>query len=120
MDRILAGARSGTPLRVVDDQEISTTYAPDLAEAIVALVGGRRARRLPRGERGLVHLARAGGGGAAQAGRPRAWPAVTSEELGAPAPRPRYSVLSTERYRSRGLPPLRDWRAALADHLANV
>ena len=55
-----------------------------------------------------------------QAGLTAPVEAVTSEAVGAPARRPRYSVLSTERYRSRGLPPLREWRAALADHLANV
>ena len=34
---------------------------------------------------------------------------ITSEEFGAPAPRPRNSVLSLERARSLGV-PLADWR----------
>ena len=120
VDRILAGARSGTPLRIVNDQEISTTYAPELATALVALIEADC--------RGVFHVVNEGSctwhslavEALRQAGVDAPIQAVTSEELGAPARRPRYSVLSTEKYRSRGLPPLREWRAALADHLANV
>ena len=120
VDRILAGGRSGVPLRVVNDQEISTTYAADLAAAIIALV--------EVDARGLFHVVNEGSctwhalavEALRQAGVDAPVQAVTSEELAAPARRPRYSVLSTEKYRSRALPPLREWRAALADHLANV
>lgn len=120
VDRILAGGRSGAPLRVVSDQEVSTTYAPDLAAALVALIEA--------GGRGLYHVVNAGSctwhelavEALRLAGVSARVEAVTSEELAAPARRPRYSVLSTERYRSLGLPPLRAWRAALADHVANV
>lgn len=120
VDRILEGARSGVPLRVVNDQEISTTYAPDLAAALVALVEADC--------RGIFHVVNEGSctwhalavEALRQAGLSARVEALTSEELAAPARRPRYSVLSTERYRSRGLSPLREWRAALADHLANV
>jgi dTDP-4-dehydrorhamnose reductase len=120
VDRILASARSGTPLRIVNDQEVSTTYAPELAAALVALVEADC--------RGLFHVVNEGSctwhslavEALRQAGVDFPVQAVTSEELAAPARRPRYSVLSTEKYRSRGLPPLREWRAALADHLANV
>lgn len=117
VDRILEGAREGALLRVVDDQEISTTYAPDLAAALVALVES--------GARGTVHVVNEGTctwhalavEALRQAGVRATVAAVSSEELGAPARRPRYSVLSTARYASRGLTPLRDWRAALGEHL---
>ena len=120
VDRILDGARAGIPLRVVDDQEVSTTYAPDLAAAIVALVESDA--------RGLFHVVNDGSctwhalavEALGLAGLPTRVATVSSDELSTPARRPSYSVLSTERYHSRGLPPLRDWRAALADHLANV
>jgi dTDP-4-dehydrorhamnose reductase len=120
VDRILEGARSGIPLRVVNDQEISTTYAPDLAAAVVALVEADC--------RGLFHVVNEGSctwhalavEALRQAGSSARVEPLRSEELAAPARRPIYSVLSTERYRSRGFPPLREWRAALADHLANV
>ena len=65
-------------------------------------------------------MERAGGGGAKQAGLKATVAKVSSEDLAAPARRPLYSVLSTGKYRALGLPPLREWRAALADHLANV
>jgi len=120
VDRILEGARSGVPLHVVNDQEISTTYVPDLAAALVALVEA--------GYRGIFHVVNDGSctwhalavEALRQAGLTARVQALTSEELAAPARRPRYSVLSTERYRARGLPPLREWRAALAEHVANV
>lgn len=120
VDRILEGARSGVPLRVVNDQEISTTYVPDLAAALVALVEA--------GYRGIFHVVNEGSctwhalaeEALRLAGLSAPIEALTSEELAAPARRPRYSVLSTERYRARGLPPLREWRAALAEHVANV
>jgi dTDP-4-dehydrorhamnose reductase len=118
VERILARARAGEPLRVVDDQVLSPTYAPDLAAAIVAL--------LEAGARGLFHVT-----GAA----PTSWHgfavaalryagvdapvrAVKAKEFGAPAARPAYSVLSNRRYRELGLPALRSWEAALADLLA--
>ena len=118
VDRVIARGRAGTPLRVVDDQEISTTYAPDLAEAILALVED--------GARGVYHVVNEGTctwhalavEALRLAGVRAEVAAVSSQELGAPAPRPRYSVLSTARYRSRGLPALRDWREALAARLS--
>jgi dTDP-4-dehydrorhamnose reductase len=43
--------------------------------------------------------------------------AVTSEELGAPARRPRYSVMAMAAYEALGLPPLRPWQDALAQYM---
>jgi len=118
VERILARARAGEPLRVVDDQVLSPTYAPDLAAAIVALVEA--------GARGLFHVT--GSGSTAWhgfavaalrgAGLDAQVQAVKSRDYAAPAARPLYSVLSNRRYLSLGLPPLRGWEAALADLLA--
>src|SRR5688500_12768284 len=47
VERIVAQARAGKPLRVVADQVFSPTYAPDLASALVALVES--------GARGVFH-----------------------------------------------------------------
>jgi dTDP-4-dehydrorhamnose reductase len=120
IDRVLERARSNAPLQIVDDQELSTTYVPDLAAGMVAL--------LEAGARGMFHVVNEGSctwhalavEAVKQAGLPAKVTPVSSAALGAPAPRPRYSVLSTAKYRSLGLPPLREWRAALAAHLANV
>ncbi len=117
VERILERARSGAPLRVVDDQTFSPTYAPDLAEALIALTRG--------GHRGLVHVANVGEctwHGLAQAavewaGRQAPVERIRTEDLGAAARRPRYSVLSTRRYAALGLPSLRPWRDALAEML---
>jgi dTDP-4-dehydrorhamnose reductase len=118
VERILARARAGEALRVVDDQVLSPTYAPDLAAAIVALVEA--------GVRGLFHVTGAGStswhGFAAAAvrlaGIEASVQAVKAKDYAAPAARPAYSVLSNRRYLSLGLPALRGWEAALADLLA--
>jgi dTDP-4-dehydrorhamnose reductase len=117
VERILARARAGEPLRVVCDQVFSPTYAPDLAGALLAL--------LERGARGLVHVTNSGAcswHGLAEAalrlaGREVPLTAIRAEQLGRPAVRPAYSVLSNERYRSFGLEPLRPWQDALAELL---
>jgi len=117
VERILARARAGEALRVVDDQVLSPTYAPDLAAAILALV--------EKGARGLFHVTGAdptswhGFAAAAlrAAGLDVPVAAVKAKEFAAPAPRPAYSVLDNGRYRSQDLPPLRGFEAALADLL---
>ena len=95
----------GTTLRVVDDQRGRPTWAGDLARAIAFLAG--------RDDSGILHVT--------GAGEPCTWAdlaevvvghpveRITSEEFGAPAPRPRNSALSLERARSLGV-PLADWR----------
>jgi dTDP-4-dehydrorhamnose reductase len=118
VDRILARARAGQALRVVADQVFSPTYAPDLAAALLALTEA--------GARGLFHVANAGScswhalavEALRIAGIAVAVAEIRSSELKAPAARPAASVLSSERYRSLGLAPLRSWQAALAEHLA--
>lgn len=117
VDRVLERGRAGTPLRVVDDQHISATYAPDLAEAILALLGA--------GARGLVHVVNEGEctwhalavEALRQAGVRAEVAPLSTRELAAPAPRPAYSVLSTARYRALGLPALRDWRDAVGERI---
>jgi dTDP-4-dehydrorhamnose reductase len=42
---------------------------------------------------------------------------ITSQQFGAPARRPGYSVLARPAYDALGLPPLRPWREALAAYL---
>jgi len=118
VERILARARAGEPLRVVDDQVLSPTYAPDLAAAIVTLVES--------GARGLFHVTGSGStswhgfavAALRRAGLEAKVQAVKARDFAAPAARPAYSVLSNRRYLSLGLPALREWEAALADLLA--
>ena len=89
----------------MDDQRGRPTWAGDLARAIAFLAG--------RDDSGILHVT--------GAGEPCTWAdlaevvvghpveRITSEQFGAPAPRPRNSVLSLERARSLGV-PLADWR----------
>ena len=115
VDRILAQARAGKPLRVVADQMFAPTSAVELAGAIVALVRLR--------VRGLCHVTNQGScswhelatAALAAAGLTRPVEAIAVAELGLPARRPAYSVLDTSRGRELGLPPLRSWKDALAD-----
>lgn len=113
VERIIAQAREGRPLRVVSDQVFAPTFASDLAAATVALVRG--------GARGLVHVTNAGScswhelaaAALAGAGIEAAVAPISAAELAQPARRPAYSVLDTSRAVSLGLAPLRPWREAL-------
>jgi dTDP-4-dehydrorhamnose reductase len=113
VERIVARARAGEPLRVVADQRFAPTCALDLAQAAIALVRA--------GARGLFHVANDGScswhelacAALAAAGVPASVEAIPLAELARPAPRPRYSVLACARYRALGLPALRHWREAL-------
>ncbi len=118
VDTILGLLRERESLDVVSDQTGSPTYAPDLAEALTALVEAKG--------RGIYHLANEDPGSwydlAREAVRgigldpDRVHPATTAE-VGRPAPRPAFSVLDTTRARTRHGIGLRPWRDALRAHL---
>ncbi len=120
VERIVAQARAGQPLRVVADQVFSPTSAVDLAAASVALVRA--------GARGLVHVTNTGScswhelalAALAAAGLDAPVEPISLAELRLPARRPAYSVLDTARARSLGLPPLRSWKEALPDCLGRA
>jgi dTDP-4-dehydrorhamnose reductase len=114
---ILKRAVAGLPLRVVADQVGSPTWTADLARALTCLL------ELP--PCGLVHLS--GGGRTTwhrfaeellrQAGLDAPVTPVSTAEWGAPAPRPRFSALESERWEELGLTPLRSWEEALEEYL---
>jgi dTDP-4-dehydrorhamnose reductase len=119
VDRIVAQARAGKPLRVVADQVFAPTCAADLAAASVALVG--------RGARGLFHVTNAGScswhelAAAALeiAGLDVPVERISAADLGSPACRPPHSVLSCEKYLDLGLPRLRHWHETLRECLGD-
>jgi dTDP-4-dehydrorhamnose reductase len=116
---ILAQAREGKPLRVVADQRGRPTYASDLAEAILGLVGATASGVVNfanDGEATWLAFARAVLDSCGFADRPIE--PLTTEQLGLPAPRPAYSVLDLGKARSFGVTP-RHWREALAAYLAS-
>jgi dTDP-4-dehydrorhamnose reductase len=118
VETMLRLAHKGGPIKVVNDQTLAPTYTADLAAGIARLM----AANAPGG---VYHLT---SGGACSwfefAGRifqlcgltPELAP-TTSDEFGAPARRPRYSVLANTRAAALGLPPLPQWPEALAAYL---
>jgi dTDP-4-dehydrorhamnose reductase len=119
VDTIAGKLAQGAPLRVVDDQRGSPTYARDLAHAIEIL--------LRRGAQGIVHATNSGQTTwygfareiASALGMADASIApVTTEEFPRPAPRPRYSVLSGARFRALTGENLRPWEEAMRQYLS--
>jgi dTDP-4-dehydrorhamnose reductase len=101
---------------VVDDQVGSPTWTGDLADALLALCRSDAPA-------GTYHATNAGAVswcGFARAvftelgADPARVLATDTASFPRPAPRPAYSVLSGKAWAAAGLPPLRDWRAALA------
>jgi dTDP-4-dehydrorhamnose reductase len=122
IDRVLAQARAGQPLRIVDDQVTAPTWARDVAEAIVRLVPRLRDGGAPSG---VYHVTNGGScswyefarAALELAGVRAELSAVSSAAFAAKAPRPAYSVLANARLAAVGEPLLRPWRAALEAYL---
>jgi dTDP-4-dehydrorhamnose reductase len=115
VETMLALANDHGEVLVVRDQVGCPTYTAHLADALVRL--------LDTEAYGLHHIA---GQGAcswyefaleifSQAGVECRVMSITTDELGRPAPRPRYSVLGTEREEALYLP---QWEEGLASYLA--
>src|SRR5262249_10766166 len=117
VETMLRLASAGKQVRVVDDQICTPSYTVDVASAIASLI--------LTDKYGLYHITNSGS---------CSWydfahtifelacvkaelTSITSREYGAPARRPGYSVLATDKYAALGLPTLRPWRDALAAYL---
>jgi dTDP-4-dehydrorhamnose reductase len=114
---ILARARSGAALRVVNDQVVSPTWTRELATQIALLV-----RSAPPG---LYHATADGETTWFEAAREalrlvglddRVEP-VSTAAWGSPTPRPRYSVLAHTALDGLGIYCLRHWQVALREWL---
>lgn len=118
---VLSQAGIKPRLSVVADQVGNPTYTPDLA--------GGLARLVEAGASGVVHVSNSGqcswfeyakkilemSGAKGTEVEP-----ISTAELGRPALRPAYSVLSNEKYNSITGHRLRDWQEALAEYLKAV
>jgi len=117
VELMLRLAKEGKPIRVVADQVCTPTSTVDLALATIALI--------QTGQYGLYHLTNSGSCSWHEyaqtifklAGVEANLTGVTSEEFGAPAPRPSYSVMASKAYHTLGFPQFRPWRQALVDFL---
>ena len=102
---------------VVDDQRGSPTWSRDLAAGLLALAGAD----VPAGTYHATNRGETTWCGFTKAifeelgADPDRVQPTTSEAFARPAPRPAYSVLSPRAWDEAGLPPLPDWRAALAE-----
>ncbi len=114
---MLGLARKGRPLRVVDDQRLGPTYTAHLASKMVQL--------LAAGARGTVHVTNQGECTWYEfarrlfelAGLTADLTPITSQEFGAKATRPVYSVLANDALTRSGLDPMPHWSQGLADYL---
>ena len=118
VETMLRVAAQGKPLRVVHDQVCTPTSTVDLAAATVGLVAA--------GASGLYHVTNAGSCSwyefAAEifrlAGVAADLTPIPSTDRRDPARRPGYSVLSSQKLTTVGVPTLRPWTEALAAYLA--
>jgi dTDP-4-dehydrorhamnose reductase len=111
---IQAAAAKGGPLKVVADQVGSPTATGDLANAMVELM------RTPAS--GLYHVVNAGACSRFEFARAIVGDQVevlpiSTAAAARPAPRPQNSALTSIRWASTGIPPLRSWKAALEAYL---
>lgn len=118
---ILHKAKAEGKLRVVSDQRGRPTYTPDLAEGILNL--------MEKEASGIFHVCNAGACTwfdftveiLKQAGLEGVHlTPVSTKEFPRPAPRPKNSVLSCEKFNRLTGKPLRNWREALGNYLASL
>lgn len=122
VSKILAAAANQDEVRVVADQFGSPTYTRDLAEAISDLIVAGRV--VP----GTYHLCNSGVCSwaelAAEAIHLRGLSArvmpIPASDWPSPTRRPSFSALRSRWLELQGVPPLRDWRAALASYLKDT
>jgi dTDP-4-dehydrorhamnose reductase len=117
VETMLRVARQGKPLRVVNDQRCTPSYTADVADAAAALIRDNAT--------GLFHVTSGGfctwyelaGEVFRLTGMKADLTPITSEQFGAVARRPRFSVLSNAKLASIGVPAPRAWPEALAAYL---
>jgi dTDP-4-dehydrorhamnose reductase len=116
---------AGRRVRAIRDTWASVTYVEDLASRVLEM--------LERDGRGLFHVVNEGVCTYEEFAREAARLAgldereaaqlietVSEAEMRRPAPRPRYTPLCCLAAESLGLPPLRDWREALAAYVRTM
>jgi dTDP-4-dehydrorhamnose reductase len=120
VNTMLRLAREGKPIRVISDQVCTPTFTQDLAAQISMLIETSRY--------GTYHTTNDGGCSWYEfaceifrlAGLAPLVTPITSEEFGAPARRPAYSVLENRALRDLGIDRMRDWHEALAEYVRLV
>lgn len=117
VEMMLRLAREQKPIKVVADQIVTPTFARELAVSISKLIR--------TGEYGLYHITNDGGCSWYEfaktifdlTGIRADLSPITSEEFGAKARRPAYSVLENRNLRALGIDNMRPWKEALKEYL---
>lgn len=122
VNTMLRLARAGRKLRVVDDQRCTPSYVPHVARAVVFLVEAALAGNAPFGVYHVTNRSDASWHGFAAeifrlGGLDVELEAISTEQFGAPAPRPKYSVLDVAKYHQLGGPVLPTWQEAIAERM---
>ncbi len=118
IEKILARSKENGQLRVVDDEVLTPTYAPDLAMQIRLLVA--------TADYGLYHATNNGScswfdfavEALRLAGIKTPVVPVSSKEFPSTVKRPLYSVLENSRLSSMGLDRMPEWKQSLAEYFA--
>ncbi|MBK6873146.1 MAG: dTDP-4-dehydrorhamnose reductase [Kineosporiaceae bacterium] len=114
--------RSRPTVDVVDDQHGQPTWSRDLAQRIIDVVQCNAPV-------GTYHATSAGAGTwydlartvfAGVGANPARVRSTTSRDFVRPAPRPAWSVLGHDSWVRAGLPPMRDWREAVAEAMSTT
>ncbi len=114
VDTMIAAARAGKELKVVNRQIVAPTPCDDLAEHLMAMIK----QRVPAGLYHVVSHGQCSWFDFAQAaikfsGLDYQVTPVSAAEHATPAHRPRYSVLDNAKLRALGMDKMRDWRESL-------
>lgn len=120
VDTVLRLARNRPELSVVDDQIVGPTYAPHLARALEFLLTTEAYGHYHIVNAGAVSWFEFASAIVEKCGLPTQLQRITTEQYGAAAPRPRYSVLDTTKYEALNGPRLPRWDAALDEYLAEL
>jgi dTDP-4-dehydrorhamnose reductase len=118
IDKVLAQARDGKPVRVVDDMTFSPSYAAHVAVAM--------RRIIESGRFGVYHVTNAGActwfdfarEAFAVTGLQPDFAPIKTSDFASRVQRPAYSALAHEAIVSAGFEDLPDWRAGLRAYLA--
>jgi len=113
-------------LTIVGDQYGAPTYAPDIAKALITIVEKLESSDAKEDLYGIYNFANLGvttWSGFAQeifkiANLDCTVTDITTEQFGAPAPRPKWSVLSTEKYKTTFDQSIRTWQVCLRECLS--
>ncbi len=117
VETMLRLGKKGTPLRIVSDEYLAPTYTVDAAKAIREIIKAERF--------GLYHLSNSGQCSwyefakeiFCQSGLSVALESVSAKEYGAPAKRPKNSVIVSNYLKTHDIPHLPPWQEALAHYL---